>query len=194
MTRARGGLVVVIVSIASLAVAAVSIARPVDTTPAYDPDAFVVIGPLGSGLAAELPTTIPDFPEPRRSTAPRPNASLAPAHRVVVQPRVVLPRVPTPSVGRSHQVSGRATWYCRPGISACTSGHSGGLYAAAGSELRIGNWRGRYVRVCSGGRCVVVRLIDTCACGGSRVIDLYSDAFRRLGPLSQGGLSVTVSW
>jgi rare lipoprotein A (peptidoglycan hydrolase) len=27
-----------------------------------------------------------------------------------------------------------------------------------------------------------------------RVIDLYSDAFRRLAPLSQGTVRVTVSW
>ncbi len=44
------------------------------------------------------------------------------------------------------------------------------------------------------GACVVVKLIDWCACGGSHLIDLYSDAFRRLAPLSSGALHVTVSW
>jgi rare lipoprotein A (peptidoglycan hydrolase) len=68
------------------------------------------------------------------------------------------------------------------------------MYAAAGSELRVGAWRGRLVRVCSSGRCVSVRLIDWCACGGARIIDLYSDAFRRLAPLNAGVVRVTVSW
>jgi rare lipoprotein A (peptidoglycan hydrolase) len=43
-------------------------------------------------------------------------------------------------------------------------------------------------------RCVNVKLIAWCACGGGRVIDLYSDAFRRLAALSQGTVKVTVSW
>jgi rare lipoprotein A (peptidoglycan hydrolase) len=104
------------------------------------------------------------------------------------------PPVVRPRVGSSHRVVGRASWFCKSGVSACTSGYRGGLYAAAGSELRIGNWRGRLVNVCSGGRCVIVRLIDWCACGGPRVIDLYSDAFSRIGSLSQGTLPVTVRW
>jgi rare lipoprotein A (peptidoglycan hydrolase) len=48
--------------------------------------------------------------------------------------------------------------------------------------------------VCGGGRCVNVKLIDWCACGGNHIIDLYSDAFRRLAPLSSGALPVTVRW
>jgi rare lipoprotein A (peptidoglycan hydrolase) len=68
------------------------------------------------------------------------------------------------------------------------------MYAAAGPLLRVGDWRGRVVRVCGNGRCVTVKLIDWCACPGSRVIDLYSDAFQRLAPLSEGTIQVTVSW
>ena len=98
---------------------------------------------------------------------------------------------PKPSPGHSRSVRGTATWYCG---SRCTRGHPGGLYAAAGSELRVGDWRGRRVRVTAGGRSVVVTLIDTCACRGERVIDLYGDAFRRLAPLSRGVVRVTVSW
>jgi rare lipoprotein A (peptidoglycan hydrolase) len=41
---------------------------------------------------------------------------------------------------------------------------------------------------------VNVKLIDWCQCYGTRVIDLYSDAFRQLGSLSSGTLRVTVSW
>lgn len=67
------------------------------------------------------------------------------------------------------------------------------MYAAAGPSLRHGNWRGSKVQVCTASRCVVVTLIDWCACPGGRVIDLYSDAFTKLAPLSRGVLNVTVS-
>lgn len=49
------------------------------------------------------------------------------------------------------------------------------------------------MKVCGNGNCVTVTLIDWCACGGNRIIDLYSDAFRRLAPLSQGTIKVSVS-
>lgn len=89
---------------------------------------------------------------------------------------------------------GAATWYCVPGVSACHRDYSSGLYAAAGAELRVGDWRGRKVAVCAGDRCVRVTLVDWCACVGDRVIDLYGDAFRRLAPLSEGVLRVSVRW
>ena len=54
--------------------------------------------------------------------------------------------------------------------------------------------RGRTVTVCGSGNCVTVKLIDWCACGSGRVIDLYSDAFSRLAPTSAGTVSVRVSW
>ena len=91
-------------------------------------------------------------------------------------------------------MSGSASWYCKAGVSSCHVGYSGGLYAAAGPALRVGNWRGRTVTVCGSGSCVNVKLIDSCACGSGRVIDLYSDAFSRLAPVSVGTLSVRVSW
>jgi rare lipoprotein A (peptidoglycan hydrolase) len=48
--------------------------------------------------------------------------------------------------------------------------------------------------VCAGSDCIWVRLIDWCACGNGHIIDLYSDAFRRLAPLGAGVVRVTVSW
>ena len=60
------------------------------------------------------------------------------------------------------------------------------MYAAAGAEIRKGDWRGRTVTVCAGEDCIRVTLIDWCACEGNRVIDLYGDAFRRLAPLGRG--------
>jgi len=80
------------------------------------------------------------------------------------------------------------------GVSPCHYAKSGGLYAAAGPALRVGDWRGRRVQVCRSGNCVTVTLIDWCGCYGSRVIDLYSDAFKRLAPTSAGVISVTVRW
>lgn len=91
-------------------------------------------------------------------------------------------------------VSGRASWYCGAG-SRCTRGYGPStLSAAAGAALRTGDWRGRLVRVCSGDRCVRVRLVDWCFCGSGRVIDLYRSAFSRLASPSRGVIRVTVSW
>lgn len=89
---------------------------------------------------------------------------------------------------------GAATWYCVAGVSACHRDYDGGLFAAAGAELRVGDWRGRKVSVCVGDDCVRVTLIDWCACEGDRVIDLYGDAFRRLAPLGTGIVRVSVRW
>lgn len=66
--------------------------------------------------------------------------------------------------------------------------------AAAGSELR--RWLGERVTVCRSipGKdpCVRVRLVDTCACKGRRIIDLYAVAFRRLAAQSAGVIDVRV--
>jgi hypothetical protein len=102
---------------------------------------------------------------------------------------------PTPGTPSDHSARGVASWYCGHG-SHCTVGHSGGLYAAAGPALRVGNWRGRtvVVRAVDSGRTVRVRLID-CNCGPhANLVDLYSDAFLRLGSLSRGVLKVSVTW
>ncbi|MEO5885993.1 MAG: RlpA-like double-psi beta-barrel domain-containing protein [Candidatus Limnocylindrales bacterium] len=89
---------------------------------------------------------------------------------------------------------GDATWYCLSGVSACHRDFGGGMYAAAGAELRVGDWRGRTVTVCAGDDCIRVKLVDWCACPGDRVIDLYGDAFRRLSSLRTGILPVSVRW
>lgn len=105
------------------------------------------------------------------------------------EPKIVEETIPT-----SSSVKGTATWYCLSGVSRCHYKYSGGMYAAAGSELRVGKWRGRVVTVCQGDDCIKVKLIDWCACKGARIIDLYGDAFRRLAPLSSGTIPVKVSW
>jgi hypothetical protein len=138
---------------------------------------------------------IADFANPERSLAPRPEPRLVVAPRIVTIPKAK-PRPASFQVAADGSVraTGPASWYCKTGVSICHHAYSGGMYAAAGPKLRVGNWRGRVVRVCGSGSCVTVKLIDWCACGGGRVIDLYSDAFRRLAPLSQGTVKVTVSW
>ena len=95
-------------------------------------------------------------------------------------------------ISATSQYTGTATWYCSSS-SACTHSYpASGAYAAAGTEIRFPGWRGSWVRVCHGGDCVTVQLIDTCACSGNRIIDLYASQFRRLAPLSEGTIRVTV--
>ncbi len=132
---------------------------------------------------------IVDFAEDQPSFAPRPMPRQPNAARSVSKVR---PMSRASSTGKSAR--GSATWYCKTGVSACHRDYPGGLYAAAGPALRVGAWRGRVVRVCGSGSCVNVRLVDWCACGGSHIIDLYSDAFQRLAPLNAGAVRVTVSW
>ena len=91
--------------------------------------------------------------------------------QIVVFKATPRPNLPTPRID-----SAARQRYCKAGVSACASGYPGGLYAAAGPALRVGDWRGRTVTVCGSGNCVNVKLIDWCACGSGRVIDLYSDA------------------
>jgi len=92
--------------------------------------------------------------------------------------------------------SGLATWY----------DDGPGLYAAAGPDLRHGDWRGTFVTVTvvnsrgdSGERpvAVTVQLTDWCACGDRNgrptLLDLSASAFRRLAPLSRGVIAVEVT-
>lgn len=88
-------------------------------------------------------------------------------------------------------LSGIASWYCKAGTSRCTRGHSGGLYAAIRRDLLF--LRGKVISVCSS-KCIHVKVID-CNCGvHANLIDLYSDAFRLLAPLSAGRIRVTIHW
>lgn len=91
----------------------------------------------------------------------------------------------TGQVGSAMQ-SGLATWY------AGTEGH-----AAAGPDLRVGDWRGSTVRVCAES-CITVTLSDWCACGDRNgqptLLDLSRADFAKLGDPSRGVLAVTVEW
>ena len=122
------------------------------------------------------PTPLPERPQP----------SLPVASPIVVP---IAPKT-------THAITGRASYYCRAGVSPCTINHpddSGfDAYAAAGPGLRaaIGpGWRGRIVYVDG----IRVKLIDWCKCtGGSvgveKLLDLYYDVFARTGS------HVTIRW
>ncbi len=188
-------------------------ARPPAAPSTLDPDAFRAVAIAGSvadstvpppsidAVDAISPAQIGDFPEEQdRSFEPRANPRQPARAESVLKPtpkpkpKPQPQAAPKPPPNPTHSVRGSASWYCKPGVSACHNGYSGGLYAAAGPALRVGNWRGRTVSVCGSGNCVNVKLIDSCWCASGRVIDLYSDAFRRLAPTSVGTISVRVSW
>lgn len=156
---------------------------PAGATPTTAPEGSPLVTPESTDpLGAPSPSLPLVFPDVSEVATPAPTTGRTPSP---------LPTGPRPTSTRAtppRMRTGTATWYC------CTRGHPRGLYAAAGSEIRVGKWRGRYVQVCGGGHCVRVQLIDWCACKGSRIIDLYPDAFRRLAPLSQGVTKVTVRW
>ena len=88
-------------------------------------------------------------------------------------------------------LSGLATWYCATS-SACTRGYGPRDLVAAIDRKDTPYRKGDRVRVRSGGKSVVVRIVDVCACRGRRVIDLTSGAFSRLAPLSRGVIPVTL--
>lgn len=88
---------------------------------------------------------------------------------------------------------GIASYYCLIGVSRCTRHHPGGMYAAIRRDLLF--LRGRTVQVCADkNNCIYVKIID-CNCGPhANLIDLYSDAFKRLTNLSRGVVKVMVKW
>lgn len=160
--------------------------------PEPSPTPIVGLHEYGSPLAP-APTA---SPTPVQSA--RPKATSAAGHTAsgsgtrTIRPRVI-----------SGALRGTATWYCKAGRSRCPTRYpdrSGvlDLYAAAGPSLRkaltrnFGSWRGRHVLVCAKLRCVEVKLVDWCACGGDHVIDLFWDAFHYLNPRATGGIHVAI--
>lgn len=120
---------------------------------------------------ATLPST-PTPPKSGPSATPRPTPTTRPAGGIG---------------DTAGALRGQATWY----------DDGPGLYAAAGPKLRalIPGYLGRYVEVCARGVCLRLRLVTSCWCvPNSRIVDLSPEAFSRLAPLSQGIVSVSVTW
>lgn len=184
------------------------VTRPVDlsrplTRAASDPEPTGAPAPPGTERATEeveggdseagATPTAGASPHPRASLRPTARGPRPTARARGTARRAVAPVHPQRAIGR--RVVGAVSWYCKPGRSACTRGYSAaGAYAAAGPRIRqlLGPaWRGRRVVVTSGGRSVVVTLVDWCACGG-RLLDLYAGAFDDLAPLGSGLIRVAV--
>ena len=90
-------------------------------------------------------------------------------------------------------VSGTSTWYCGNG-SPCTAGYGPGD-AVAAIDPSLGIPKGTIVTVTGDAGSRRVRIVDVCACGGARIIDLTSGMFRAIvGPLSRGVGTVTIEY
>lgn len=143
---------------------------------------------LTTGVVALLAgcSLFPNRPMAETWTEPPLMAYERPKIDVPEAPRRSIIKTPEPAGRSGNHVSGRASWF----------DVGGGLYAAAGPAIRWKGWRGDKVRVCDKDDCVVVKLLDWCQCYRNepreRIIDLSSDAFRRLSPLSAGLIKVTV--
>lgn len=91
---------------------------------------------------------------------------------------------------------GTATWYCGHG-SRCPKGYGPDDLVAAIDRKDSPFRKGDRVEVrysCGKGclRAVAVTIVDVCACGGVRLIDLTTGAFQRLAPLGLGVIPVTI--
>lgn len=143
------------------------------------------------------PTTkieVPVIVDIRPTTKPSRPVIKVPEPKVIAVAKPVAKPVQVPKVKIGHNLtSGVASYYCRPPTSRCTKGHPGGLYAAIRKDLLF--LRGRTIKVTAdNGKVVFVTIID-CNCGPSaNLIDLYSDAFVKLRPISYGIVNVTISW
>lgn len=129
-----------------------------------------------------------DLPRTLSKNYAKPSAPFQPTETAYETP------IPKPTAIRSQapqvrSVLGTATWYCLSGTSRCTRGYSGGLYAAISPDLA---YLGKHLTICRGNACVDVTVID-CNCEAHHSIDLYSDAFRVIGNLSEGRIKVTIS-
>jgi hypothetical protein len=196
--RRRTTTAVALLLVSLLGTAAIVLAGPPSAPAPIDPVQFTRIDPADFASPAPVIPALPTTPPPIADFSAGATVDAAIAADRFAQPEVAgKTAAPKVVVKRPHvttRVGGIATWYCKTGDSPCHYAHSGGMYAAAGAEIRRGDWRGRAVQVCQGGRCIWVTLIDWCACAGNRIIDLYSDAYRKLDPLSGGEMTVTVGW
>jgi hypothetical protein len=158
--------------------------------------------PTPAGASAR-PAAIPDGGEAPVPTGRPRVRQPAPAAGVTVK-RIAVKRTPVRRIAVSHSIRGRASWYCRAGVSTCMAAPPeragvADMYAAAGPGLRraiCGSdtsncWRGRTV-VVNG---VAVVLADWCQCykgeGNEKLIDLYWDAWSRVPGVESG---VTIGW
>lgn len=126
-----------------------------------------------------------------QSHPPRPQVSTpTPPRREIARPQGQKSQT---SVGSS--IRGKASWYCKTGVSICHHAYpAGSMVAAACLKLRRAmgpNWRHKMVTVVGGTGSIKVELVDWCG-STTKLIDLYWEPMRRLG--GTGTLDVKVSW
>jgi hypothetical protein len=164
-----------------------SFARVELPAPAATPRATAAPEPLPESVLPPLWPTATASPDPRPTPVvePKPQST----SRATPAPK-------TSGISTTHSVKGKASWYCKPGVSSCHYAHSGGQYAAACGKLRTAmgrHWRGQRVRVSGPGGSTVVTLIDWCG-SSDKTIDLYWDAFARVRGTNGGVARVTITW
>ena len=153
-------------------------------TPAPDPS----VGPTPDPTAGPTPTPAPD---PTAGPTPDPTAvpPVVPATVVVTPPiQQSRPRVVSAAkrparlwhqLRRGLTVKGRASWYY------ATRGYAGAATVAMpGARFLPRGRKAPRARVCAGGRCTIVRVVDWCGCYArtprARVADLSLATLRRL--------------
>ena len=169
---------------------------------------------VGCGQLYALPQTshkpavgpFTPFPVSESTFAPTeaPRATVTPTLAAMTSPSATSrPRPPQPAKAKSepiaprtsHSITGKASWYCKAGVSICHHDYPpGSMVAAACGKLRAAmgpDWRGKTVTVAGGSGKVSVRLVDWCG-SKTKLIDVYWVAMHKLG--GTGVLSVTVSW
>jgi hypothetical protein len=172
-----------------VALALPSLARPPEIQP-VSPSLLRTLAPAIAPASSPVLLTS-TAPASHPAVSGHPSASSSPEDRQTQPPPTAKPQPARVAVG---SVEGKASWYCVPGRSRCPTFAHGGLFAAAGPALRVGNWRGRYVTVWYGKAHVTVQLIDSCERGCTVAIDLFGDAFAQLAPLGTGRIDVRVTW
>jgi rare lipoprotein A (peptidoglycan hydrolase) len=172
-----------IVAVVTAVIILVSSVQPSKATPPtsyrpVDADEFVPVT-TGAPAIVDLFASTPRPPRPRVSVP-------------VVRPKTVS----NPQVSRGgSSITGKASWYCKAGVSICHHGYPpGSMVAAACAKLRTAmgpNWRGKTVIVSTSSRSVIVTLVDRCG-SSDKLIDLYNAVMVKLG--GTGVLQVTVRW
>lgn len=134
-------------------------------------------------VATHRRTAETPVPSPAAEASPSP---AAPAEASANIPERIPGDITTAALG------GLATWYCGDG-SPCTAGYGpGDLVAAIDPSLGIEKGERLVVRYES--RTVTVRVVDVCACGGDRIIDLTRLAFSQLADPAVGQIPVSIEF
>ncbi len=151
-------------------------------TPEGGQQARAVLDTTTPASGAASPSAAPPRPPSARTAATGGPSRPDDTHVGVSEPRIAATAAtPAPSAP-----SGSGSMAAGPAIRGVASwwdswGH--GLYAAAGPRLRVGQWLGEIVTVCSvdTGRCLAVPITTSCQCLGTRLVDLSLDTILGLG-------------